>query len=368
NRLNHQQAGAVSIFVVIFSALLITVVTVSFVQIMLRDQQQASITDLSTSAYDSAQAGVEDAKRALVEYQVACAAGTPRCAQLAGVFNSTTDRCDTLARAGVSGSVGAAETMVQQHAGDEAMDQAYTCVNVTLNTPDYLGRLDADSSKIVPLKGVSSFNRIKLSWFTTDDYGTLSNPAEPASGLPLAKDWDSSRPPIMRTQFIKLASNARLESFDSSAGSSTLFMYPQPTGVSTANFALDSRNPAGKKNIQSIDCGAGRPYACSVTVNLGGSVSAGQLALLRLTALYNATHFKVELYNGSTLINMDGVQPEVDSTGRANDLFRRVKSRIELADTDFPYPEAALYSTKDICKAFRVTDENSGYHDGGCQP
>jgi hypothetical protein len=49
--------------------------------------------------------------------------------------------------------------------------------------------------------------------------------------------------------------------------------------------------------------------------------------------------------NNCETLYFANVQPMVDSTGRANDLFRRVESRIELAETNFPIASYALAMT-----------------------
>lgn len=64
--------GGVSIFIVIVVGVLVSIMSASFLRLMFRDQEQASKLDLSQSAYDSAQAGVEDAKRFLRIFRSAC--------------------------------------------------------------------------------------------------------------------------------------------------------------------------------------------------------------------------------------------------------------------------------------------------------
>jgi hypothetical protein len=102
-------------------------------------------------------------------------------------------------------------------------------------------------------------------------------------------------------------------------------------------------------------------YACTVTITLPQAVGQSddtRNAYLRLTPLYNATHFRVTLGQGALF---DGVQPSIDSTGRANQQYRRVDSRVDLIDTSFPFPEATVDLSGNLCKDFTITDAASDF-------
>jgi Tfp pilus assembly protein PilX len=389
--ISNKQSGAVSLFVVIFATLLITVVTVSFVRLMVSDQNRASNSDLSQSAYDSAQAGVEDAKRALLRYQKICnEQGESACDALGDQINAAD--CNDALRIGDVINSDSGEVLIQQtsSSGDASLDQAYTCVTIGLQTDDYLGSLSVNESKLVPLIGVAAdgsttFNRVTIEWFSADDIGTagsgsyavsLTGDANPRPLLTQAS-WPINRPSLLRTQLMQFSSNGfTLGSFDTTTASgesnaNSLFLYPS-SGGSTSVESFTARNlrkttptgttppatgdssPLGIRCRTSLSTGG---YACRATLRLPNPVGGGsRTAFLRVTPFYNATHFRVTLANGSTPMKFNGVQPEVDSTGRANDLFRRVSSRVDLIDTSFAYPDAAVDVTGNFCKDFAVTD------------
>lgn len=376
------ESGAVSLFVVIFAALLITIITISFIRLMVQDQQEASTNDLSQSAYDSALAGVEDAKRALVRYRTVCESGDQAaCSALDAALRTLPQNCN-VALAGIVNVQPNSEILIQQSTGDEALNQAYTCVKVNLETDDYLSTLPAGSSKIIPLFGTGSFDTIRLDWYSTDDLGgnvTVTLPAATSSDRPLLhqSQWSQAQPSIMRTQLMQFGSNSggtpqfRLSDFDNASGSesnaNTLFLYPVgTTGVRTSTIDTwefinrDVRKTTGGAPLGTTCTGIldGGGYACSAFLRLPTPIGGGdRTAYLRLTSLYNPTHFRVSLVG----TRFDGVQPSVDSTGRANDLFRRVEARVDLIDTDFPFPEAAVELTGNFCKDFTITDNASGY-------
>ena len=83
--------------------------------------------------------------------------------------------------------------------------------------------------------------------------------------------------------------------------------------------------------------------------------------------MYNATHFKVTLNSGATPLDFSGVQPSIDSTGRASTQYSRVETRVDLTSTNFAFPEAAVDLTGNLCKDFTVTDNATDYTNS-CTP
>ena len=61
--------GAASFYIVAFSTLIMVILATSFATVVMSETTRTSNDDLSQSAYDSALAGVEDAKVAFFNYQ-----------------------------------------------------------------------------------------------------------------------------------------------------------------------------------------------------------------------------------------------------------------------------------------------------------
>jgi len=392
---NNKQSGAVSLFVVIFAMLIITVITVSFLRLMMADQRQASDNDLSQSAYDSAQAGVEDAKRALLRYQEICASSASECATLSAQL--VTPECNAAVRIGdvvnpsdESGGNASqtGEIKVQQtesSTSDQALNQAYTCVTIQLETPDYIGSVTAGQSQLVPLVGANTFDTVTINWYSREDVTSADGKTVLSSSndhiFTPTSTWNTNTPSVMRAQLIQFGSSFTLSDFDmvNASGESnmnTVFLYPTSGATTTsAPFAgLDIRKtsptddpdpdqptdtPRAVKCQSSVSAGG---YACSMSLTLPTPINGGnRTAFLRLTPFYNATHYQVVLSNGASTVNFKDVQPSIDSTGRANDVFRRVQSRVNLYNTDFPYPDGTIDVTNNFCKNFGVSDTPDTY-------
>ena len=109
-------------------------------------------------------------------------------------------------------------------------------------------------------------------------------------------------------------------------------------------------------------------YACKLTITIPNPVGADNAddrdVYLRVGELYNtSTSFRVTMQDGANAATFKAVQPAVDSTGRANDLFRRISSRIDLEGSSIPGLEAAVDISGSLCKNFIVTDDATDFHD-----
>lgn len=380
-KIKHQnQSGAVSLFIVIFTCLLVTIITVGFINGMIRNQQQVSDTDLSKSAYDSAMAGVEDSKRLMLEHLACVERGdsSPACTAKANAISD--QNCNTI-QSGLGIGVVDREVMVRQSAGDDALDQAYTCVKIDFNTDNYLNEIIVGETKLVPLKSTGNFDRVKISWFKRSGGGSpMTLPTVAAPLLPQESDWQITTPPVLRTQVIQTGANFQLSDFDNmtptESNANTVFLYPDDIGVAAPiNLnSADNRSTGSAKAPVVVRCDAvsyaGGGYACEATILMLSPIGGGNRAnaYLRLNSIYNSTDYKVELFDGATAVSFAGVQPEVDSTGRANELFRRVKARVEFSDSGFPYPQAAVELEGNLCKNFKVTDTTYTALTPACTP
>ena len=415
--------GAASLYVVIFTTLLLGIITLGFIRIMLSETIQTGNADLSQSAFDSALAGIEDAKVALLKYHECLSSNstTPACANAIQAMQSegSTSNCDIVRNIleRPIGSDGNNETIIQSEtaqdgAGSE-MEQAYTCVLISENNADYLGQLnESNHSRIVPLRtaNVNDIEYVRINWYSTANADV--NP--PNSQTPTARLNDSNKPdsyeddrnlglfPALNSsdpyapstlgvQLIQTNTSFTLSELDHNNGANTnrgtLLLYPDSTapGNLIESNASTGFSAAADKAINipaAIKCqendSSEAPFFCSATLAIPAPFRGGERSkasvFLRLFLPYGTpdTDFSVTLCKDSacneTMFFL-GVQARIDATGRANDLFRRIESRVELVDVYFPFPEysATIKGTvaDALDKNFWVTTNNWGYPDSG---
>lgn len=375
-----RQSGAVSLFAVIFGAMLLTIVTIGFMRLMIMDQRQSSNNDLSQSAYDAALAGVEDAKR------VVRAAQTGNI-QAAGVLNGPIN-CNMVAASGVVGGSASGDTIIQTGTGaGKRFDQAYTCVKITMKSQDFIYKSIEDKSQLIPLRATSSFNKISIEWYRRDDESNLGganavNTEISTTGeLPARNSWHSNTPQLMRVQLINPGPTFNLSTLDTTGVTS--FFRPNVlrsdvagqdgTAVSSKTSdrprATDGNEHNNGTNI--VSCSKtfkfSGEYSCKAVIDVDEIAAGSETAFLRLTSIYKGGSVKVSLQKtDGTIVNFDGVQPIVDSTGRASNLFRRVEARLQIGD-DFAYPDNAIELKNSLCKDFSVSGRGSAVA-GRCKP
>ena len=453
--------GAAAFYIVIFTTTLLGVVTLSFVRIMLAEAARTNNYSLSQSAYNSALAGIEDAKIVLLRYQncietgsYADATGSNKdCTKYKKLFEKATADPDDTSRPTLDcdkvgellhGNMSKTETLIQTNKSNSGtVDQAYTCVRVSIYTDDFLAVLGDDfQTKLVPLRTISSstqrsINRIQVQWFSDENYrevtknnildttsysgfyknaslasdltGTLSSNSSDYNKDKNQKYGNafSSKaivPPALQLTMIQTSEKGfTMENFYTASSSQTnrgtLLLRPTSDTSIKSSHGIDDNNhsnmlpknslaySANKSFNTPIDvyCEPTKPnsgidntwgdYACSadfyVPDPIGGSRDMNT-AFLVLNMPYDSpqTDVSVKMYHcendndpvsSCKALDFANVQPMVDSTGRANDLFRRVEARIELADTSFPIANYALAMTdpsnkKGIQKSFYVTN------------
>ncbi len=356
DELRNDERGMMSFITVMLLAIVLSVLTTGFIRTMIVNQRQTTDQQLSTQAFYAAETGVQDAIKYLNE------SGNPS-------IN------DTDCAPSLSGSLGSSPNIIKPGptSGSPA-DIEYTCQLIKtslLNMKYSVNITDATQLNINPGQ---SFNQIEIKWHInagTDVNGDGAMAAQScqwyrangtcgnfvwSSGLqlrsnisfPTVTNWNA--PGVLRTLVVPIASSAgstsRQEVLSRAAN---VFFVPAATGTTYGELGTNSVSSA----TSTCDAAAAtNGYVCTATINLA---SATPRALLRLRMLYRAAQVQITLRNGSTVI-APGSQAEIDVTGRANDVYRRIRVRVPLSNNidTTGVPEFAIESAEGICKQISV--------------
>ncbi len=379
---NQTKRGVASFYIVIFATILFGVVTLSFMRIILSEAGQSSNDDLSRSAYDSAIAGVEDAKTAVNRYYACINNGGN--ASSCGYDDIFEDDCENgigIAKylygngynAVTEGKVNPNEVLIQEtNAGTSGSNnnsaQAYTCVILSDTVPDYRGTLTSDTpTKVVPLgisdgtgstTNIQDTRMIRFSWYSRLNEGDVPfNPASSSTNN-LRNTNNPIIPPVVSITLLRAKQGMRMSDFyTANNGADYATMILTPTGdnnnapipiISYGSIQNAGSVSAGQNNTFQITCNKSREFACAVSLDVSGMTLSSTDSLFLIVSLpYGDTisDFSAALYrdvDGTSPIDLTGVQVQVDSTGRTNQLLRRVETRLDPADLFFPYPQYEL--------------------------
>ena len=462
--------GAASIYIVIFTTTLLGIIALSFVRIMIAESLRTTNYSLSQSAYNSALAGVEDAKIVLLRYQscinkdsyTSGGGKTNNCDKYKELFGDvneaykTSQDCSVVGKLLHPGQDNDSETLVQTRDNYDTgtIDQAYTCVKIAAYTEDFLATLNSKSpTKLIPLRSDNddiqkSINRIQIQWFDDQNYqdvtegdGNIKNEysgfwkntnKSDLTGKLVSNKGDYNMkeasefgnsftkkpivPPVLQVSLIQTANTFTMDQFyaseriannsNSKTNRGTLMLRPTTSNDTyfRAQRRLNSTNhsnvlpqnslaySANKSFNTPLDvvCDPGNSawgsYACAADFYLPSPIGDGSRNMSTSFMVVNLpyggpqTDISAKMYScqnptlpinqvisttnevNCKIVYFANVQPMVDSTGRANDLFRRVESRIELADTNFPIANYALAMTdptneNGIVKDFYATND-----------
>lgn len=392
--LQSTKKGVASLYVVIFATILLGVIVLSFIRIILSEASQTSNDDLSQSAYDSALAGVEDAKIAVNKYyQCRSNPSGNDCARYLNTLTGSQPNGDAIFNGNCEDfklkellypASTDNEVKIQESVSNNS-DQAYTCVIIKNTVPDYRSTLTSDTrTRVIPLgigsNSLSEVRTIEVRWYSEINGTTFRNTTN-HNGLFATKDH-ATTPPTLSLSLLKTGAIINTNNFNNSTSTdfSTMVLLPtEGSGINEItrgqiNAAANSDNQHNPFNIKCVH----EEFACSVTLNLNDSAGTpffdvGGNAMLVVSMPYGdtVTDFAVVLRDSQNqVINFENVQVSVDSTGRTNQLYRRVETRLDPADIFFPYPQYEVELTSDdedsLRKYFWITNNcwtENGYCD-----
>lgn len=328
-----KETGLVSIIVTVFVLLVITLIVLGFAKITRREQRQVLDRQLSTQAFYAAESGINDA--------ISVLKSNP---------SATKSTCGPDATFSNNGKL------------DPAGNNAYTCLLISPVSDLVYKTIDTEKSMVIPINANANISVLNISWesnLATSNYScSIAFPSfPPASPNPLA-DCDAG---ILRIDITPTppAGFTRTDLLDNTL---TAFLYPKgsasPNAPTTLTYAGNTGNSSGLVFAGSCNASSS-PRRCQVNIAMPNNAAN---YYMRIRSIYKQNGLTVSANSGA--LTLSGAQDKIDSTGKANDVLRRISVRVDIPGID-GFPDFAVQSHDSICKRFTAANGISPTTDQG---
>lgn len=333
--------GIASFYVVAFSTLILLIIVISFATLVVSQLERSSNADLSQSAYDAALAGIEDAKIAYSNYKYCADGGSDMdCSKILEAVED--QKCDMLGVM-LGRDWGENGVMVKESEESNNLQQAYTCVKIEVNLSDEINTVEPFEPTVYRPQFVNgSMNDIRS----------------------IVVEWGIEKLQTISAAIVQMPENSgQFDTMDFAivdkdedgnyyTNRGMVYLEPDPEKCRNENSCFSYRDKitardVTKSNDKTVE---NKPFPvkcnddsgkCSATIELpypygGGARSAFEVVISKPDGQSEEVSVRYCKQSDGCLENEAMKirnQFAIDSTGRANDLFRRVKVRISLDDS-----------------------------------
>jgi hypothetical protein len=394
---NHKldQRGFASIVIALVLILVVALLTVGFAQLARREQQNSLNKQLASQATYAAESGINDAYKDMTTADPATGIA---------YINKDNDTDGKQCLTPTSSSYGSKTLAAHANAANPNVDQAhgvlYTCLLVDVDPPNLtFDNVPSGSGEHATFSTDATLNTMTIQWGSASQNGANSaanhfpgvlNPGSEfvpqaswrnAAGDPLAPVVAFSITPLSpntnRTALINNTYNVYLyPAINGSGGASCVVnINGKP---STSQCVNVNTSPGGQGQVVSGACSSDRSQSTPCSVTLTGL--NGNMYLIHFSSFYSnsppnlfitgtGSGDPTDTLPGSGPVNFTG-EPQVDVTGKAKDVVKRVRARFLIngttggADDSNVLPGGSI-EAQDLCKRLQTEPLNTTFNPGG---
>ncbi len=346
-QIRRQEGGFASIVIGLILVLVLGLLVLGFAQLSRNESQQALNDQLANQAEYAAESGINDALSDIQNGYINSGDASPTV-------------CMSPSTTGLPANALTANPVL--NAADLV---SYSCLLVNLNTPDLsFKQVQADDARTMVTSTNAALNSLTISW-GSDDGNNNYVPNGLFPELMTTNQWDTVHgfPGVLEFSITPLNNMDRTD-LDNEVF--TVYAYP---GKANGTGSIPYNPVGGQGQIVSGLCTTpvpGATYPCNVTIT-GLSAQSSTQYLIHFLNFYDTSDVDItgtDVHNNP--VTFSGGQAQIDVTGKAKDVLKRLEVRAPL-NPNSDYPNYAI-EAQNICKLMETNPSNTTFIDPSGSP